>query len=489
MIKMNAVDYLFQDTANLDKILLISGKKQYSYREVSARVMQVSEWIGQNFKKGEKILLISPNNLFFVTVYLAVMKAGCVVVPLSTAIEKSNLDLVIGKTGASHAFVHSSLKITEIEGVDVLSEDSPLFDFGDEKWHGYKSGPEMDVHDCAQIIFTSGSTAVPRGVMLSHGNLVANTGSILEYLALDGDDIMLVVLPFFYCYGLSLLHTHMKVGGTLVLNNSFMFLGSVLRDLNQYRCTGFAGVPSHFQILLRKSDSFRKGHFPHLRYVTQAGGKLHNAFIQEFISLFPEIKFFVMYGQTEATARLSYLPPDKLPEKIGSVGKGIPGVTLKVVDEKGEMVASGQTGEIVAKGQNIMLGYLGDDEATRQTIQNGWLHTGDLGTIDREGYIYLSARKKEIIKVCGKRVGPKEIEEVIVSLKGVVDCAVEGYEHPELGEAIRAVVVKQSGANLTKNDIREVCARKLASYKVPADVVFKERMETSLTGKRVKGSL
>ncbi|MDI3520193.1 MAG: long-chain acyl-CoA synthetase [Anaerophaga sp.] len=526
---MNAIDYFFQDSAGLDKELLISGKEYYSYREISCKVYRLSRWFSAHFCKGDKIILISPNNSFFVTVYLAVMKAGCVVVPLNPGIELSNLEYIVSKTGSGHAFLHSSVKIDEIPGMEIFREDGLLLDDGNllygtnkssatsdsrknmhnngshrsssrhEFWstqeltefHAteYVDGPDMKADDPAQIIFTSGSTAVPKGVMISHGNLVANTNSILKYLNLDRNDNMLVVLPFFYCYGLSLLHTHLRVGGTLVLNNNFMFLGSVLRDLRQYKCTGFAGVPSHFQILLRKSDSFRNGHFPHLRYVTQAGGKLHKAFIAEFTKLFPEVRFFVMYGQTEATARLSYLPPEKLPEKPGSIGKGIPGVILKVIDEKGNSVIPGQTGEIIAKGENIMLGYFGDEEATQQALKDGWLHTGDLGTIDEDGYIYLNARKKEIIKVAGKRVGPKEIEEVIVSLPGVIDCTVEGYDHPELGEAIRAVVVKNEESVLTTDDIRSVCARNLASYKVPTEVVFQAKMKTSSTGKKVKGAL
>jgi acyl-CoA synthetase (AMP-forming)/AMP-acid ligase II len=528
-ILMNAIDYFFQDSAGLDKELLISGKEHCSYREISGKVYRLSRWFSSHFCKGDKIILISPNNSFFVTVYLSVMKAGCVVVPLNPAIEPSNLEYIVSKTGAGHAFLHSSVKIDEIPGMEIFREDDILFDSGNQLYGTNKSsglpgsqknmnnngshrssvhhrprstpelsefhtaeyveGPGMEADDPAQIIFTSGSTAVPKGVMISHGNLVANTNSILEYLKLDRNDTMLVVLPFFYCYGLSLLHTHLRVGGTLVLNNSFMFLGSVLRDLRQYKCTGFAGVPSHFQILLRKSDSFRNGHFPHLRYVTQAGGKLHKAFIAEFTELFPEVRFFVMYGQTEATARLSYLPPEKLPEKLGSIGKGIPGVTLKVVDEQGNDIIPGQTGEIIARGENIMLGYFGDEEATQLALKDGWLHTGDLGIIDEDGYIYLNARKKEMIKVGGKRVGPKEIEEVIVSLPGVIDCTVEGYDHPELGEAIRAIVVKNEESVLTKDDIKSVCARNLASYKIPTEVVFQTKMETSSTGKKVKGSL
>jgi len=223
--------------------------------------------------------------------------------------------------------------------------------------------------------------------------------------------------------------------------------------------------------------------------VTQAGGKLHKSFISEFIDTFPGVRFFVMYGQTEATARLSYLPPELLSEKLGSIGKGIPGVELKVVDDAGNEVKVGEPGEIIARGRNIMKGYLGDEAATSETLRDGWLHTGDVGVVDEDGFIFLSARKKEMIKVGGKRISPREVEEVVVAMPGVIDCTVEGYEHPVLGEALRAIVVKAGDVELSADDVRAACAHKLTSFKIPSEVTFKTAMEVSSTGKKVKGTL
>jgi acyl-CoA synthetase (AMP-forming)/AMP-acid ligase II len=302
---------------------------------------------------------------------------------------------------------------------------------------------------------------------------------------------MLVVLPFYYCYGLSLLHTHLRVGGSIVFNNSFIFLGAIINNLLEYKCTGFAGVPSHFQILLRKSDNFRNTHFPDLRYVTQAGGKLAAVFIDEFRQSFPDVRFIVMYGQTEATARLSYLPPDLYEEKKGSMGKGIPDVELKVVNEKGDLIKPGEIGEVIARGDNIMLGYYADEEGTRNTIRNGWLYTGDLGTVDEDGYIYLTARKKEIIKVGGKRISPKEIEAVILELPEVVDCTIEGVEDELLGEALKATVVIKSdnGKDAMVEKIKQHCSQNLALYKIPQLFEIKEQFVIAPTGKKIKGKL
>jgi len=295
-------------------------------------------------------------------------------------------------------------------------------------------------------------------------------------------------LPFYYCYGLSLFHTHLRAGGSIVLNNSFIFLGSVIKDLKENKCTGFAGVPSHFQILLRKSDSFKKTIFPDLKYVTQAGGKLASIFIDEFKESFPDVRFVVMYGQTEATARLSYLPPELYEEKKGSMGKGIPGVDLKVINEKGEKVKPGETGEVIAHGDNIMIGYFADDEGTKNTLKNGWLYTGDLGTVDKDGYIYLTARKKEIIKVRGKRISPKEVEAVILELTEVIDCTVEGIDDEIEGEMLKAIVVirKDAVSRVTKESILEHCSKYLALYKIPHVYDLKEELIISATGKKIK---
>lgn len=223
------------------------------------------------------------------------MKSGNVCVPLNPLIEQENLDYIINTTACKYFFIppKTSEKYTfaDVFIIDETKLDSIL---NSSTLVNDSAFGEFDDNRLAQILFTSGSTGLPKGVMLSHRNLISNTDSIVEYLGLTSDDIIEVVLPFYYCYGLSLLHTHLKAGGSVVLNNNFVFLGSAFEDIEKYKCTGFAGVPSHFQILLRKSKSFKKNEFPSLRYFTQAGGKLHNVFIQELIDAFPQKKFFII---------------------------------------------------------------------------------------------------------------------------------------------------------------------------------------------------
>lgn len=412
------------------------------------------------------------------------MKSGNICIPLNPAIEQGNVDFIINKTKSEFGFISELAKkklevsisfFTESQ-LETILKSQPLRD-------SFKN--DFDGNQIAEIIFTSGSTATPKGVMLTHNNIIANTDSIIQYLNLNENDKIMVVLPFFYCYGLSLLHTHIRVGGQLVLNNSFIFLASTIKNLNDYQCTGFAGVPSHFQILLRKTELFKETEFPYLRYVTQAGGKLQNVFIKEFAELFPSILFFVMYGQTEATARLSYLPPDMLKAKMGSLGKGIPGVELRVVNNSGNSIIPGKTGEIIAKGKNVMLGYFDDPKESVRTIRKGWLYTGDLATIDEDGFIFLTARKKEIIKVGGKRISPKEIEGVICMIPGVIDCTVKAVEDEILTETIKATIVISEGVNnINEEIIRTFCSTKLSYYKIPTLIEIKKELSISATGKK-----
>ena len=438
---MNVIDYLFEKSAFFDKDFVLGPGETFSFQKLYNESRKIAKRLFIQVGENNPIFLISENSVFFITSYLSILKSGNICIPINPGLEKENLKKIVELAETKKAFISPrNLRKFKEFSFTILNDS-----LTDSTTSGVSSLPELDKANfdenrTAEIIFTSGSTGEQKGVMISHKSIIANTKSIVEYLGLSPKDIVQVVLPFHYCYGLSLLHTHLRVGGSVVLNNSFMFLGTIINDLKKYKCTGFAGVPSHFQILLRKSKDFKDTHFPHLKYMTQAGGKLHTSFIEEFISAFPDIDFYVMYGQTEATARLSYLPPKDLKKKIGSIGKGIPGVDLKVVDKNGNPVKPGEIGEIIAKGENIMQGYFKDKSATDEVLKNDWLFTGDLATIDSNGFIYIKSREKEIMKVRGIRISPKEIEEVIVSFPNVIDCTIQAISDDITGEAIKAIV-------------------------------------------------
>ena len=488
---MNFIDFLLKDNNSKPEKLFLLGREELSYDEIANKVATLSEHLTGVIGMGKNILLCSPNNIFFIISYLSIIKSGNVCIPIDPSLSPDNLNYIIKETSPSIIFnsAISRIDIKILGQIAIIDEDF-ITDLLSKKYLVLDYHENFDSNNLAEIIFTSGSTGKPKGVMLSHRNLIANTKSIIEYLMLSEKDRMLVVIPFYYCYGLSLLHTHLKCGGSIVINSSFIFLGGVINDLLKYNCTGFAGVPTHFQILLRKTKTFVTTKFPDLRYVTQAGGKLHNIFIEEFINAFPTIKFYTMYGQTEATARLSYLPPEMLPNKLGSIGKGIPGVYLRVVNENNQEVLTGETGEIIVQGDNIMLGYYKDAQLTNATLVDGMLKTGDLATVDTDGFIYLVARKKEILKIRGKRVSPKEIEKVILGIPYVVDCSIEGYDDIILGEAMKAIVVinKDYQNGVKEDDILQICTQELEAYKVPSKIEISFEIKMNNSGKKVKNN-
>ncbi|HEY1009563.1 MAG TPA: AMP-binding protein [Sphingobacteriaceae bacterium] len=485
---MNAFDYFFKTSRSLDKNFVIGPEEEASFKEIYEDSLRIADYLRSVIGQEKNILLIANNSVFFIKVYLAILKSGNICVPVNPLTEQKTIDFITDVTKSKYVFQSESPPFNKkLDGVIKVS-DADIKVLRQRQLLNPKTISEnFDPDRTAEILFTSGSTGTPKGVELSHRNLCSNTQAITEYLNLSSADIMSVVLPFSYCYGLSLLHTHLRVGGSLVLNNSFIFLGKVISDMKKYRCTGFAGVPSHFQILLRKAASFLGSKLPDLRFVTQAGGKLHDVFIREFLDGFPGVDFFTMYGQTEATARLAYLSPALLPSKAGSVGKAIPGVVLMVVNDQFIPVRAGEIGEIIAKGDNIMKGYYNAPEETKNVMTSGWLHTGDLATIDSEGFIYIVGRKKDIIKVGGRRVSPREIEDVILSVPGVIDCAIEGIYDDLLGEAIRASVVVTERCNRAKTEekIRKTCIKNLSLYKVPQIICFEDALMLNPSGKKV----
>jgi len=486
---MNVVDYLFKESKTSSKELVLGNSEKISYKEIYEQISKLSNYLEESLGKNKKIIIMSDNSVFFIIAYFGIMKSGNICVPLDPSLSQSALTHIIKECNSFLCFVQnkSEKKFTDLK-IKTINEEQVKNILNKENSPSEKTIKDFDEKNIAEILYTSGSTAFPKGVMLSHENIISNTNSIVQYLQLSSDDIIEIVLPFFYCYGLSLLHTHVRVGGSMVLNKTFILLKTVVDDLIKYKCTGFAGVPSHFQIMLRMARAFKEAEFPQLRYVIQAGGKLANTFIKEFVGLFPDVKFFVMYGQTEATARLSYLPPELVLKKLGSIGKGIPDVKLEVLNKDNKPVKPGEVGEIVASGKNIMVGYFNDDQLTKKTLRNNKLYTGDLATVDEEGFIYIVGREKEIIKVAGERVSPKEIEEIIVSIPEVIDCSIIGVEDKMLGEAIKSYIVlnRNARSKISADYIKSYCNERLSPQKVPKHIEFIDRIPVSSTGKKTQ---
>jgi long-chain acyl-CoA synthetase len=296
------------------------------------------------------------------------------------------------------------------------------------------------------------------------------------------------VLPLYYCYGRSVLQTHLLAGGSVFLDERFTFPRVVLETLVSEGCTGFAGVPLTFEIIRRQVDvsTFR---FEHLRYLTQAGGAMSPDTIDWVRRAFDPARLFVMYGQTEATARLSYLPPARAADKRGSIGVPIPGVELQVVDSSGRECGPGEVGHLVARGDNVTLGYLDEPEETHAILHDGWLWTGDLARRDEEGFLFHEGRSKEVLKIGGHRVSPAEIEHVIARHPDVAEVAVIGEPHDLLGEVAVAFVVPHPGRAPSDEALRRHCREQMAPYKVPARFTLVESLPRNAAGKLLRAEL
>jgi acyl-CoA synthetase (AMP-forming)/AMP-acid ligase II len=357
------------------------------------------------------------------------------------------------------------------------------------------SGPEplgspcaVAAGDEALVLFTSGSTGEPRGVVQTFGNILANTGSIVRYLGLGRDDRAMLILPLFYCYGLSVLQTHLHVGGSVFVESRSMYPRLVLDGLASEGCTGFAGVPLTFELLRRHCDVAAVPK-PRLRYVTQAGGAMAPDTVRWARRSFAPAALYVMYGQTEATARLAYLPPDQGEAKAGSIGVAIPGVALRVVGPDGRELPPGEVGELVARGDNVTAGYLGAPDETAATFCADGLHTGDLAYRDGDGFFYVVGRVKEMLKLGGHRVSPVEIERVLGEHPAVLEAAVAGVPDPIMGEVPIAFVVCRHGEAVGDRELRAFSRRRLPSHCVPAGIRFVTALPRGGAGKLKRQAL
>ena len=480
-----------------DAMAVVDGATRLSYAALWAQVQAIAGFLAEmGIGEGDRVALFLENSANYVAAYYAILLNGGVVVALNTATKARDIGTWVRHSDAR--LLIADANHPEYAAIlDRIAPTLPVVALGLEavsapnqySWAQAMAASALQKHPgdlpedgLAAIIYTSGTTGNPKGVTLTHRNLCSNTLSILQYLELRPDDSIVNVLPFFYSYGNSILHTHLAAGGRIVLEKSMLYPAQVLKRMAEERVTGFSGVPSTYSILLNRVNL---GQFDlsSLRYMTQAGGPMAPADIHRLTSLLPNVRFFVMYGQTEASARLSYLPPGRLFDKIGSIGVAIPGVRIEIRGPGGRKLAPREPGELCAQGQNIMHGYWKDPETTRKVLRDGWLHTGDVAYRDEDGYLYIVGRATDMIKSGAHRISPKEIEEVVLELDGVAETVAVGVPDPMLGQAIKLVVVPKPGTKLDPKAIQRHCLQNLASYKIPKLIEFSDSLPRTSSGK------
>ncbi len=501
---MDAVWNLLTDTCRRhgDREALVHGEERWSWNELKLRSEELAARLNATgLKRGDRVALLWENSPRYAQIYFALMRLGAVLVALNPITEEHYVNRVLADCRPRLLVAQSKFLRRFASGLDpallppwmLLEEelDLPGFAPGIEAMRiEEETGLELpmdlalpDPEDLAMILYTSGTTGAPKGVCLSQRNLLANTESIVGYLGLDENERVLVLLPFYYSYGHSVLLSHVAVGGCMVIDNRFGFPNTVLDTALAEKVTGLPGVASTFNILMLRSRLPETG-LPDLRYFTTAGGALPPAGLDRLRAMLPGATPIPMYGQTEGTARLSYLPPDELDRKSGSIGRGIPGVDLAVLHKDGRPVMPGETGEIVAAGDNIMSGYWEDPEETARVLdEQGRLWTGDLARVDEEGYIFVVGREKDMIKSGAFRINPGEIEEILAELEGVLACAVVGLPDELLGEKMQVCLVPAEGAQLDEKTVMRHLKRRLPHWKVPQGLRFFDDLPRTASGK------
>ncbi|MFW6168894.1 MAG: class I adenylate-forming enzyme family protein [Planctomycetota bacterium] len=452
-----------------DRPALITRRNIFCYADLAHQALCVAEHLlaDDRYRPGDRIVVMLDNGPEFIAAYYGILAAGGVVVPLPANIEWCRLER-IARMCSVRNFV-SSQRILGRRPEVVPRACASLERAGSRPLRVPDVEPLcINNQSLAMIMFTSGSSGDPKGVMLSDCNLLSNTESILNYLPITHRDRSLALLPFYHAFGHSILQTHLLCGATLVVDGRMVFPTTVVDALEHHAATSFSAVPEGFYSLLTMSDLGDRD-LPHLKYMSVAGGALKPEAVLEVARHIAPAEFYVMYGQTEASARLAYLPPRLAETHPDSIGQAIPGVQLRVLDEQGREAKRNETGELCARGDNVMLGYWNDPKTTRGVLRDGWLRTGDLASRDEQGLLHVKARNSDLVKVQGFRVHPREIEETVSRHFSEMRVIVVPYQQNGTTRlALYGITAKK--ARHLPDELRNVCSRELPRHKVPSFV-------------------
>lgn len=475
-----------------ERIFVRCGDSVWTYSQAYTMALGIADCLSASgVQKGDRVCIYCENSLQYIAAFFGIMRVNAIAVPVNPSRLAENLLAVWEKCSprlilTCFANLEKLSQINDKLKTDIVNIDELSFSSSCNNTGGHDI--EIDAGEPAMLLFTSGTTAYPKGVTLTHGNLLANTKAIIEYLKLNCDDSVLMTLPFTYSYGNSILLTHACAGASIVIENSTTYPYKVLEGLKKYGVTGFSTVGSYINLMLKyiRNSTENADYFKTLRYITFAGESTNNDDIRYINKYYPGIEVFVMYGQTEAGARLSYLSPVRLKDKLGSIGKGLSNVILKVVNEWGCLVKPGEIGEVAAYGPNIMKGYWGDPQATEEVLKDGWLYTGDYATVDEDGFIYIKGRKTDMIKYMGHRISPVEIESIINGFEYVKESAVVEGEVDGM-HVIKAFIVYEKECAM--EEIRRFVHSKLPAYMRPHVFVAIEQLPRTESGKLKRSGL
>lgn len=473
-----------------DREAVLDGDASFTYGVLADSVgRHTAMLIRSGMRAGDHVAIYMTKTVDAVIAIFSVWAAGGVIVPINESLRNRQVRHILEHSHSRFLLADQAL-LARLDAATVANVT--VLHISRDATASVADAAEFrrPVGTPAAILYTSGSTGLPKGILISHANLLAGARIVAGYLDIRSEDRILSVLPFSFDYGLNQLLLAVHGGASLVLQRSH-YPGDICRTLDQRRVSVMAAVPALWIQLLQSHSPFSTMRFPHLRCITNSGGVFPREAVRQYRQLIPHTRIYLMYGLSEAF-RSSFLPPDEVDIRPRSIGKAIPETRLQVIHESGRECAPGEIGELVHSGPTVALGYWRDPESTRTVFRssdaNGSqgevaVYSGDLVYKDDEGYLYFAGRRDQLIKCAGYRISPDEVEDVIFSSGAVREAAVCGRPDPVMGMAVVAHVVPQSLGEFSIEAFLTHCRREMPSYMVPKHVVIHAALPRTTTGK------
>ncbi len=497
---------------NASKTAITYKDKEYTYKEMlDAASALATLLVKDGLRKGDRVAIYMNNSWESTVSIYAVLLAGGVFLMINPQTKANKLHFILKDSGAVALITESRLNIEINEGIKglkalmflivsgeniVLTNRKILieeFDLAVNNDIDMTCFHKVIANDLAALIYTSGSTGFPKGVMLTHQNMVFTSWSLIEYLRMQENDRIMLVIPLSFDYGLYQLLMSVSIGGTLIVEKSFSFPSTIYKKIEKYKPTVFPGVPTIYAMMLsahKKSGLV----FNSINKITNTAAALPYEYVPGLKSLFPNALIFMMYGLTECK-RVSYLEPELIDIKPGSVGKAIPGTEVFLIGENGKPVLNGERGILHVRGPHVMLGYWNNKKLSAEMLRHGFLPfeqvlcTNDWFRKDKDGFLYFLGRNDDIIKTRGEKVSPVEVEKVILTVDAVHEVVVFGAPNELLGEEVVAVVTCEGDEKIVKELVMQECAKHLESFMIPSRLIIVDEMPKSLNGKIDKKEL
>ncbi len=437
---------------------------------------------GIGLRKGDKVAIYMQNCPEYIAWYLGIAKAGMISIPINTFLKDKEIAYILRDSGCITVIISEAMK----DCINKVKEEIGHITVIERLVPAKETALEIPTEDdVATIIYTSGTTGFPKGVILTHKNLLSNAEACIKAIDITKDDRIILFLPLFHSFAITVcMITPLMIGARIVLLRSVKPFSKVVKALFLDRVSIFVAVPIVYHILSKKDIPRTLLKLLALRFCVSGAAPLPSEVLQSFEQRF-KIPLIEGYGLTEASPVVSVNPLKGL-RKPCSVGIPLPGIEVKVVGDDGNELPMGEVGELLVKGPCVMLGYYNRPEETAETIRDGWLSTGDLARIDEDGYICIVDRKKDLIITDGMNIYPREIEELLLKNVAVSEAAVVGIKGVAGTEYPKAYIVLKEEAKASEKEIKDFCRESLAPYKVPRQIEFVKELPKGPTGKILK---